>query len=80
MNVGTLLPFPPSPMYYTYSLPGVEWTQHTIGGDDKRVGAQRYDARLNGVLIHAKMDESFLRTIGNLFSASSSHPTDFYSV
>jgi len=48
MNVSTLLPFPPSLMYYTYSLPGVEWTQHTIGGDEMLVGAQRYDARLDG--------------------------------
>jgi len=68
MNVSTLLPFPPSPIYYTYSLPGVEWTQHTIEGDEMLVGAQRYDARLKVfVLIRAKMDESYLRTIGNLF-------------
>ena len=68
MNVSTLLPFPPSPMYYTYSRKGVEWTQHTIEGSEMLVGAQRYDVRLNVfVLIRAKMDESYLRTIGNFF-------------
>jgi len=34
-------------MYYSYSLPGVEWTAHTIGGDEILVGGARHDARLN---------------------------------
>ncbi len=34
-------------MYYSYSLPGVEWIQHIIGGDEIPVVGARYDARLN---------------------------------
>jgi hypothetical protein len=28
-------------MYYSYSLPGVEWTAHTIGGDEILVGGAK---------------------------------------
>ena len=43
MNVSTLLPFPPCPMYYPYFLSGVEWSQRTIGGDEMLVRGARYD-------------------------------------
>jgi hypothetical protein len=46
MNVRTLLPFPPTPMYYSHFLSGVEWSQRTIGGDEMLVVGARYDTRL----------------------------------
>jgi len=50
MNVSTLLPFPPSPMYYSYSLPGVEWSQHTIGGDEMLVGGPKVRCSAEGLV------------------------------
>jgi hypothetical protein len=52
MNVSVLLPFPPSPVYYSYSSSGVEWSQRTIGDDGMLVGGARYDARLKSVDSH----------------------------
>ena len=50
MNVSILLPFPPSPMYYSYSLPGVEWSQHTIGGDEMLVGGPKVRCSAEGLV------------------------------
>jgi hypothetical protein len=77
MNASTLLPFPPTMVsWITDTPPGVEWTPHTIGGDEVLVGAQRYDARLNGLRILTKMDDSYLRTIGNFCWLIWLSPTD----
>jgi hypothetical protein len=40
MNASAL-PFPHSGLrYYSYTLPGVEWTPHTIGGDEILAGGR----------------------------------------
>jgi hypothetical protein len=42
MNASALLLFPPTVVsgITPYSLPGVEWTPHTIGGDEILVGGR----------------------------------------
>ena len=42
MNTSALLPSPPTVVsgITPYSLPGVEWTLHTIGGDEIPVGGR----------------------------------------
>jgi len=81
MNVGTLLPFPPSPMYYSYYLPGVEWNQHAIGVDEMLVGGGKVRCSAEGS-VGSDKNGRIVRTYKLVISFSLAHlvfPTDFGS-